>query len=148
MLTLEEGIYETAHHSNTPLKAIAAELDMSISSLTRAGLPRHSDSWASFPSHKINPLIRVTNNFLMLDILEQNAGRVGVSLPPVGGAPTSDVCRQTMAAVREFGELVAEVEKSLADNNIRRSECARIEKEGYEAVQAIMTLITACKAVR
>ena len=53
-----------------------------------------------------------------------------------------------MKAVKEFGELMAELGADLADNDLAREECDRIEREGHEAVTAIMGLLKLVSEIR
>jgi len=152
MMTLREALYETIHRNKKPLKVIAEEIGMSENYLTRSALPDLEDSETGtgcrFPLKKLIPLIRSTNDYSVLDNIEHSLGRFGVLLPPVGNASTTDICRLTMQSVKEFGQLVGEIEKAIADNKIKPSERERIQAEGYEAVQAILSLMAACKGAR
>jgi hypothetical protein len=149
MITLRECLYNTIHRNKKPLKAIAEELSMSETYLTRAALPDAEDSDTGtdcrFPLKKLIPLIRATNDYSVLDCIEINLGRVAITLPTLVKASTADVCRLTMQSVKEFGHLIGQIDVSLSDNKITQSERDRIEKEGYEAVQAILSLMAACK---
>jgi hypothetical protein len=147
--TIKECLYNTIHHNDKSLKVIAEEIGMSENYLTRAALPDADESdtgtGCRFPLKKLVPLIKATNDYSVLDAIEQSVVRVGVPLPPLCGASTADICRLTMQSVGEFGELVREVERAIADNQIKPSERARIQKEGYEALQAILGLLLSCK---
>ncbi len=147
--TLRETLYKTIHLNKKPLKVIAEEIGISENYLTRAALPDAEDSdtgtGCRFPLKRLIPLIRATNDYSVLDHIEQSLGRFGVLLPSSAGTPTADICRLTMKSCAEFGELVSEVEKALADNTINPKEREQILREGYHAVQAIMALMAACK---
>lgn len=146
--TLRESLYNTIHRSKKPLKVIAEEIGISENYLTRAALPDLEDSdtgtGCRFPLKKLIPLIRATNDYSVLDHIEHSLGRFGVLLPPPAGTLTADVCRLAMKSVTEFGELMAHVE-SAADHKIKPVERENILREGYQAVQAIMSLMAACK---
>ena len=147
MTTLKDCLYRTIHRNHKPLKAIAEEIGMAESYLTRSALPDPDESdtgtGCRFPLKKLIPLIHATGDFAVLDHIEQSLGRVAVALPASGRRELKDICRLTLRAVREFGELMAAIEKSMADDLITAGELERIRKEGYGAVQAIMTLISA-----
>ena len=149
MITIREALYSTIHRNKKPLKAIAEEIGISENYLTRAALPDAEDSdtgsGCRFPLKKLVPLVRATNDFAVLDVIERSLGRAGVMIPPAGKAKTADICRLTMSSVKEFGEMVGEVEKSLRDNKIKTEERERIQREGYQALQAILALMAACK---
>ncbi|MEN6619992.1 MAG: phage regulatory CII family protein [Smithella sp.] len=137
---LQDAFYKTVHHGAIPLKAIAAEFKETVNYYTKVGLPL-DDGGCYYQVQKLPKLFRLAQRYDVLDVLEHSVGRVGVPLPPISGASTSDVCRLTMKTVSEFGHMVSEVEKAIMDNHIKPSERDRIIKEGYEAVQAILTLM-------
>lgn len=147
--TLRESLYNTIHRSKKPLKVIAEEIGISENYLTRAALPDQEDSdtgtGCRFPLKKLIPLIRATNDYSVLDHIEHSLGRFGVLLPPQSGTLTADVYRLAMKSVTEFGKLMSHVELATADHKIKPAERENILREGYEAVQAIMSLMVACK---
>ena len=147
MTTLKDCLYSTIHRNHKPLKAIAEEIGMAESYLTRSALPEPDDSdtgtGCRFPLKKLIPLIHATGDFGVLDHIERSLGRVAIELPATPSREIKDICRLTLRAVREFGELMSVIERSMADNLVTDSELDRVRKEGYEAVQAIMTLIKA-----
>jgi len=149
MKTIKECLYDTIHRNKKPLKLIAEEIGMSENYLTRSALPDQEESETGtgcrFPLKKLIPLIRATGDFSVLDNIEHNLGRFGVALPPPVAAPTADICRLTMKSMVEFGELVENVERAIADNKIKPKECEQIIKEGNQTVQAILILMAACK---
>ena len=144
MSTLRDCLYRTIHQNRKPLKAIAEEIDMSENYLTRAALPDADDSdtgtGCRFPLKKIIPLVNATKDFSTIDYIENALGRVAIELPS-GKACKKDICRLTMQSVREFGELISQVDAGLADKKISAEEKEKIIAEGYEAISAIMTLI-------
>jgi hypothetical protein len=146
MTTLKDCLYRTIHRNKKPLKAIAEEIEMAESYLTRGALPDPDESdtgtGCRFPLKKLIPLIRATDDFSTLDFIEASLGRVAFSLPS-GKKDLNGVCRLTLRSVKEFGQLMAAIEKSMADDLLTVGETDRIRKEGYEAIQAIMTLIHA-----
>ncbi len=149
MRTLTDCLYSTIHRNKKPLKVIAEEIGMSENYLTRAALPDQEDSETGtgcrFPLKKLIPLIRATNDFSVLDTIERNLGRVGVPLPTPSGALTADICRLTMHSVSEFGELIGWIEKAVDDGKVTPAENEKIQREGYQAVQAILALMEVCK---
>jgi hypothetical protein len=149
METLREGLYKTIHRNKKPLKVIAEEIGMSENYLTRAALPDAEDSdtgtGCRFPLKKLIPLINTTNDYSVLDVIEQSVGRIGVLLPPSGNVSTKDICHLTIKLVKEYGELLCEVESALEDDKIESHEYEKIQREGYHAIQAILSLMEACK---
>jgi len=144
MMTLRDCLYRTIHRNGKPLKAIAEEIGMAESYLSRSALPDMEDSETGtgcrFPLKKLIPLIHATDDYSVLDFIEQSLGRVAIHLPKISN-DLPDICRLTMQTVKEFGQLMSEIESSMADGNVNERERSRIRKEGYEAVQAIMNLV-------
>lgn len=148
-MTLKENLYRTIHKNEKPLKAIAEEIGVSENYLTRAALPgaEESDtgSGCRFPLDKLIVLIRATGDFCVLDYIERILGRVAITIPPKRRTPIRDICRLTVKATANFGELVSDIEKSLSDNLLDQGECDRIQDEGYRTIQQIVLLTNACK---
>lgn len=149
MSTLKENLYRTIHKNDKPLKVISEEIGMSETYLTRAALPDSEESdtgtGCRFPLNKLIPLTKATGDFSVLDCIERNLGRIAVIIPTRKNKSVDDVLKLTGNAVKEFGELVTEISKSLQNNQLEQSECERIQEEGYQAAQAILTLVLACK---
>lgn len=143
-MTLKDQLYSTLHRNTKPLKLIAEEIGVSENYLYRSALPDADESETGtgcrFPLKLLPALIRSTGNFAVLDFIEQSLGRVAFTLPSPD-CRLSDICRLAMIAVKEFGELMAEMEASIADNILAEDEKTRITKEGYDALQAINSLL-------
>jgi hypothetical protein len=144
MSTLKDCLYNTIHRNDKPLKVIAEEIGMSYSYIARAALADQEESETGtgcrFPLSKIIPLIRITKDFSTLDFIEASLGRVAIPLPaPNKSLP--DICRLTMQTIKEFGELMGEVDQSMADGRVSVKEKERIVREGHEAIQAIINLV-------
>jgi hypothetical protein len=142
--TQREALYQTIHQNKKPLKAIAEEIGMTANHLTKAALPEPDEqeggSGCSFPLRKLIPLIRATGDFSVLDQTEQSLGRVAFKLPECA-ASQDRIYRLTMKSVKEFGELMAQLDAGMADGFLTPQEIKRINKEGYEAIQAIAVLL-------
>jgi hypothetical protein len=150
MVTLRDCLYHTIHLNKKPLKLIAEEIGMSENYLTRAALPDAEESdtgtGCRFPLKKLIPLIKATGDLSVLDMIENNLGRVAIALPPPVKATTADICRLSMQSMKEFGKLVGDVEKSIADSKITCPENERIQAEAYKTIQSILNLVAACKS--
>lgn len=144
MNTLRETLYNTIHRNKKPLKLIAEEIGMSENYLTRAALPDTEESdtgtGCRFPLKKLIPLIQSTNDFAVLDHIENSLGRVAIPVPRANACMT-DFCRLAMKSVKEFGELMAALDSAIADGKLSADEKANLMAEGYEAVQAITNLL-------
>lgn len=141
---LKSAIYEVLHRSKKSIVTIAKETGIGANHLERSTL--HKPQGCNFQLEWIPLVTASTGNYLILDTLEQYVGRVGIPLPPSSGASAADICRQSMRAMKEFGELIAVIEKGLKkDDRIDPDESARIQREGYQALQAILMLMESCK---
>jgi hypothetical protein len=152
MKTLREAIYETIHRDPAKkLADIAEVIGMSESYLTRAGLPDQEESETGsgcrFPLKKLLPLIQYTGNFAILDYIEQSLGRVAIPLPR-GNGDKKEIVRLAMASVSEFGQLMTRLDEGIEDGKLTADEVSSIEKEGYEAIQAITSLLQNLKAMK
>lgn len=72
--------------------------------------------------------------------LARQRGGVFIKLPAAVGSESA-VQLAAMGAVKEFGELMAEIGSGLADGELSREECDLIERAGNEAVTATMSLL-------
>lgn len=148
-MTLKDNLYKTIHKNEKPLKAIAEEIGVSENYLTRSALPDADESdtgsGCRFPLNKLIALIKATGDYAVLDYIERVLGRVAIAVLSKRQKPILDVCRSTVKATAVFGEFVGEISKSIDDGNLTESECDRIQDEGYHAIQAILTLMNACK---
>lgn len=148
MNTLRECLYATVHRNRKPLKAIAEEIGVSENYLMRSALPdpeeSETGSGCRFPLKKLIPLIRVTGDFSVLDLIEDSLGRVAIPIPKATES-MKDVCRLTMKSVKEFGELMANLDAAMTDGKLTDDEIASLQGEGYESVQAITNLLHCIK---
>ncbi len=97
-------------------------------------------------AHKLSadmvlPLMTVCESDLPLVFLARQRGGVYLRVPwPADGEP-GPLLEKLAASVREFGEFAAAA-ADVADGDIPHDQLARIIKEGHEAVEAIMALIS------
>lgn len=146
MKTLKECLYETVHRNKKPLKSIAEEIGMSENYLTRACLPDQEESdtgsGCRYPLKKLIPLIRATGDYATLDFIERSLGRVAITLPEsFTTGNIQSICHLALRSVTEFGHLMAQVDSSIGDQFITPAEKEVVVKEGYEAIQAIISLV-------
>lgn len=148
MKSMKDHLYETIHRNKKPLKQIAEEIDMAASYLTRSAVPdtdeSETGSGCRFPLKKLVPLIQSTGDFQVLDHIEHSLGRVAFKIPKAAGDLT-DIVRSTMASVKEFGHLMAEIEAGIEDNKLTDDEKEKILKEAFDAMQAIVALMHTVK---
>lgn len=97
------------------------------------------------PGHKLGadkllPLMDACGSDAPVEFLARERG--GVFLKVDQPAQEGGELAKTLAAsVREFGEFMAETAASIADGRIPRDQLDRIQKEGQEAVEAILTMM-------
>lgn len=100
----------------------------------------------SIPGHKFGllqliPLMQATGSTRPLDYLCGAMGCVCLSLP-AGLRPLASAERDAIRAVREFGELMATLGDALGDGSISAEEGRRIKADGYEALRAIIAIVS------
>lgn len=151
MGTLREHTYETVHRNRKPLKQIAEDVGMSVSYLTRCALPdteeNENGSGCPFPLKKLVPVVRATGDFQMLDHIEHELGRVAIVLPKPN-ASHPQVYKLTLRAVKEFGELMGNLDESMADGRLTDKERDHVIHEGQEAMQAIVNLLHSLEGMK
>lgn len=147
--TLKEALYDTIHKSPChSIAAIAEQLDMAESYLYRSALPDPDTdgpnaSGVRFPLKKVVPLVLLTGDHQILDVMEFQVGRVAVPLPkPQENQNQDEIRARAMFAVVQFGDLIREVNDSIADGVISEKEQELIDKEGRATIQAICALLS------
>lgn len=99
------------------------------------------------PGHKLGadlvaPLMDLCDSDLPLTFLARLRGGVYIPLSPVNEDTSGPLMRQLAASIKEFGEFASETAKDISDGDIPKDQLDRILKEGHEAVEAIMAMIT------
>jgi len=124
--------------SGKPAKAIAEDV----------GRPYHvlmQELNQDVGTHKLGvelliPLMRATGSDAPLHYLARAMGGVFVRLPEAGRAQDATF-KAALTAVKEFGELMADLNDALADGKVTKSEKLMLARSGQEAVTAIMELL-------
>lgn len=148
--SLKDALHQTIHrHPKLSVAAIAEEIGMAESYLYRAALPDPDTdgpdaSGVRFPLKKLVALIRSTNNFIVLDYMERQLGRVAIPLPDTPES-LSDLHTKVTAAISEFSDVLKKYTSSIADGKVSAGEAEDLECEAYEAIQAIHSLVLAIK---
>jgi hypothetical protein len=143
--TLKDALYTTIHNNKLSIEAIADPLNMAPSYLYRAALPDPDTdgpnaSGVRFPLRQLVPLIRITGDCGVLDLIEFQLGRVAIPIPKHHHDP-ADIQTKAIESVVKIGKLVKGIRDSISDGKISAKEQVLIEKEGREAIQSIMALI-------
>lgn len=150
--TLNEALHGAAHgHPWKKLEAIAEELGVSRSYLTRACLPSEEEGGSSsgcrFPAHLLTAFCRATESFKPLDFIERSLGRVAFTLPK----STQDhrfesVAHAAMHAAADFGRTVQAIEEAHAPEspggiNLTKHERDTIMAAGHHFLQDFMVML-------
>lgn len=97
------------------------------------------------PGHKLGadmllPLMDASGSNAPVEFLARERGGVFLPLhePALGG---SELVQSLAASIKEFGEFAAEAAHDIADGDLPREQLDRINKEGQEAVEAIMSMM-------
>ena len=149
--TIKDALHNTIHrHDSLTVEAIAEQLNMTPSYLYRAALPDPDTdgpnaSGVRFPLKQLVPLIKVTGDYQVLDTIEQLLGRVAVPVALNSSVTIKELQVSAINAASEFGEVMKEINDSIKDNKITDDERERIEKESWQAIQAIMQVIMSCR---
>lgn len=102
------------------------------------------------PGHKLGldlllPLMELTGSDEPLHWMARERGGIYVSVPYTVGK--SELVEGLVASVKEFGEFAAETGQDIADGRLPADQLQRIQKEGQEALTAILAVMDmACKA--
>lgn len=119
--TLKSILYDLIHkHPTKSLEQIAEEWGVSASYLTRSALPDKDEV--------DNPDLATGCRFP----LKKKPGR-------------EKLHRQLAKSIQEFGELIQAVGESIEDGTITDTERHTCQKEAYELIQAIMSLLNLLK---
>jgi len=85
------------------------------------------------------PLCRITGSDEPLKFLARHLGGLYISLPePAAGA--SELMTGLAESIKECSEFFSVVAQEAADGDLPRDQLDRIEKEGHEAIEAIMKM--------
>lgn len=100
-----------------------------------AGAERHK-----FDADLLIPLIQVTGSDAPLKAIGRACGCVFFRMPDVvdDGSPLNQSMAQSIA---QFGDMLTALGDAVADGVISRVEAQRINKEGHEALQAILQVL-------
>jgi hypothetical protein len=144
--TLKEALYNTIHGSDKSIAAIAEELSISQTYLYKAALPDEGDdaTGVKFPLKQLVPLIRATGDFQVLNYIERAFHRIAIPFPITSADPQT-IQLDAIKAAAEFGDMMREISVSCGGASLTRKERERIHKEGWEAIEAIMSVIIGCE---
>ncbi|MDH4319913.1 MAG: hypothetical protein OEV73_00290 [Desulfobulbaceae bacterium] len=136
--TLKEALYETVHHGNTPMKAMAEELGCSYSTLANSVNPNIPE--LEFQLGRFIPTLRLSQNFAALYHICHAVDHIALPLP------TAPKClealnKELLKTIKEFSDLTQAASQRLADGHASHKDAAAIEKEGMDLVRQTMAYI-------
>lgn len=145
--TITEYVHGTVFGGAMAAKAVAMALGRPYSTLQNELTNYNNaklgvETWAA--------ILDITGD---LESLEFMAHRLHVAIVDLremsraaaGRARGKDALAAGLQAAAEFGEFCGQVRESLADDKVDQNEIARIDKEGWEAIQAILQVMYAAK---
>jgi transcriptional regulator with XRE-family HTH domain len=140
--TLAEAIRRVLEDSGLTAQEVAERIGIPRQTLQSYTYDPHNPSDASrrLPASLIVPLTLLTGNTAILDALEARVGRIAIQVPE-DGRSHFDLVISTAKVCREFGEFLSVYSKALADGEVTPRERAEIDREAYEAMQAIAALV-------
>ena len=141
MTTLTEVCQETVQKKGT--KVIASELGVNADVFGNELNPFNDRN--KLGADMVYPIMRACGDDTPLHFLAQLRGGVFIKLPQV--MADDHVDQTAIKVVKEFGELMATYGRALDDGTIDRRDLRDILKEGYEAVEAIVSLLKMAEAM-
>lgn len=128
----KRALHATIHESTAPAKAIAESAGLSYSFLANAALTSTTDQ---LPFPRLPLVLEASDDLTLLRFLAQLQGCDVFRLPRAGASADARRAAVTMREVAEFLEAGAQASE---DDVVTPDEFARVEREGLEAVRAIL----------
>lgn len=147
--TLREAFYLLVHQSGVAVDSLAEEVGVKPAYLyNTANLHLEEDGF--HPQLRwLIALTRRTNNFIVLDFIEQQVGRVGVFLPTCQGAVEPATAENLPAYVcrlmKEIGDVARVSEQRLGDHDLSEEDRVRIRKEVQDVIQKAVQIDVALR---
>jgi hypothetical protein len=132
----KRALHVTVHGSTLPAKAIAAETGVSYQFLCNAANLTTRDQ---LPFARLPLVLEAADDLTLLRFYAHQQGCDVVRLPQTGA--TSDDLRRATETMREFAQFMDVSADALSDAVIEPAEFEAIQREGLEAVRAILQSI-------
>lgn len=132
---LKEALHTSAFESQKPAKAIAVETGITYEALQKFCStfdPSH------LPSRRFPAFVQAIDNYAILDLLEELAGRIAFTLPQSGG-----IGKSTGHATKEFGEFL----EAVADADMTPETAERVVREGEDVIRAVAAVVEQAKRI-
>ena len=147
--TLGQALYQLVHNSPQSVAVQAEQLNLSPQFVYNIGNPNLESEGVAYPLKHLIPHTRLTQNFIVLDCLEQQVGRVGVTLPSVEGAVQPATVDNLPAYIcqlmSEIGDVARESAARLADGALSHEDRVRLQKEVQDVLQRAAQIAEALK---
>lgn len=142
MTNYQRALDEVGHHSTTEqgarmtVEQIAERMGEHSVNRLRKILSAYDDAHP-LNAAKVVSLTLATRNLALIRYYAEACGCVLIELPKVNALNT-DVMAQAGEAAQEFGDVMAEAGKALADGRVSRDEAKAFRKQATEAVTSIL----------
>jgi hypothetical protein len=123
------------------LKGEAIALRMGVSTARLYGWGEHGQK--DIPLWRLIQFVTITGALAPLAAVARMCSCVVMPIPGVAGNENESAA---VAVLKEFSDLMQEHAADMADGKISSAELARIEREGNEAMRAVVRLIEAARA--
>lgn len=146
--TLREALYLLVEHSGMKVEAQAEQLGVHPSYLYNASNPHREHDGPHYQARLLVPHVRCTGNFVALDWIEQQLGRVAILLPAPRGGRAFHVHQGMLALTKELGQAAAAIERALSKDGpdgvaLTDDELAACRKELFDVCTAAVAEIRA-----
>jgi len=136
----KRALHDTLHNSTAPLKAIAEGMRLEYSTLANTALLSRTDE---LPFVRLPQVLEASDNLTLLRFYAHLQGCDVFRLPRAGASADARRAAETMREVAEFLQAGAEATE---DEEVTPDEFSRVEREGHEAVRAILEHIAHLRA--
>lgn len=148
--TLRQALYQLVHQSGVSFDRLAEAAQVKTSSyLYNAANPNLEEEAHHAQMRWLVPLTQTSRNFVVIDFIEHQLGRVGVMLPTVDG-PVAPATPENLPAyvchlMAEIGDVARESSARLADGDLSHVDRRQIEKEVRDVMQKATQILQALK---
>jgi hypothetical protein len=139
--SLKRAVHATIHRSTQGAKAIAEHAGISYQFLVNSALDSTPDQ---LPFARVPLVLEACDDLSLLQFLAYCQGCEVVRLPRVS-VEREDV-RRTSQAMHEFAEFMDATAAALDDGVVEIEELEKLDREGHEAIRAILQLIADYRA--
>jgi hypothetical protein len=147
--TLGQALYHLVHHSPQSVAAQAEQLHLSPQFIYNIGNPNLEVEGVAYPLKHLVPHTRLTRNFVVVDFIESQLGRVGVFLPSVEGVVAPATAENLPASVcrlmQEIGDVARESTQRLHDRELSHEDRLQLQKEVHDVLQLAAQILAALK---